>query len=312
MRNTLSSLSYKILTIANQEIPRSVFLKEVSTLLLDDLACSELKFLLKVPQNDTSYEFVQCSKDSFNYEIISTARLGHFLSEEKVDLWTSILNNSFDSDSTFFTNKGTFWTINYGNFAIPYRQKLGLTVENNSSTKGNNTSLLIIPFLYSNVRVGLIQLKQIRREIFSGFGTDNIEEFAQTLNAILINQYTQSLLQERVKELAFLYEMANITNHRSRSFEDMIHEIIKLIPAAWQYPEITSAKITIKGIEYSNSTIDNPVHKLESDIIVDDKKVGNIEVVYTEKRPELFEGAFFKEERNLLNNIAMELAKIIK
>ncbi len=308
----LSSLSYKILTLANQEISRSAFLKEVSILLVDKFSCSDLKLLLKIPQSETNYEFVHYSKDSFNYEIISIESLALIMSKEKLDLWYSILNNSFDSESTFFTEKGTFWTINFDIFSILERQKNGLNVDNITLKNEDNNSLLIVPFLYSNVRAGLIQLEKFSRDVFSNFGKNHIEDFTENLNAIMINQYTQSLLQERIKELSFLYEMANITKNKSYSFEEMIHQIIKIIPAAWQYPKITSVRININGIEYTNKPICNLVHKLESDIIVDNKKVGNIEVIYTEKCPKLFDGPFFEEETKLLNNIAAELATIVK
>ena len=312
MKNTCTKLSYEILKIANREIPRSIFLKEISILLIDWLKCSELKFLLKIPKNETQFELVNSTKDSFDYKIIHLHDLSQYLPEEEsISLWESILNKKFEHSSTFFTEKGTFWTINFGNFAIPYRQKLGLIVNNNILKLNGDYSLLIIPFLYSNERVGLIQMKGIKHEIFSSLGTNLLEEFAQTLSAILINQYTQSLLLERVKELAFLYEMSNITKQKSISLEDILHQIIKLIPPAWQYPEITQARINLNGIDYTNKPIDRCEHKLVADINVENKKCGIIEVIYSEKCPDIAEGPFFNEERNLLNNIATELATII-
>lgn len=311
MRNTLTALSYEILKIANREIPRSIFLKEISNLLIDFLKCSELQFLLKIPKNESQFEFVNWTKNNFDYNIISLNDLPQFFQEkEMTHLWESILNNSFDSSTPFFTEKGTFWTINYGNFSIPYRNKMGLATNINSKIK-SDYSLLIIPFLYSNERVGLIQCKNIERGVFSSLGTNVFEEFAQTLSAILMNQHTQSLLRERVKELAFLYEMLRITKQKSISLEDILHQIIKLIPSTWQYPEITQARITLNGVEYTNTSIDKCEHKLTSDIVVDNKNYGIIEVIYTKKCPDIDEGAFFYEERNLLNSIANELASVI-
>jgi GAF domain-containing protein len=48
-----------------------------------------------------------------------------------------------------------------------------------------------------------------------------------------------------------------------------------------------------------------------TDIIVENETCGKIEVIYTEKCPNIDEGVFLKEERSLLNNIATELATII-
>lgn len=311
MKNALTKLSYEILKIANRDIPRSIFLKEISNVLIDWLKCSELKFLLKIQKNESQFELVHCTNDRFDYKIIHKDNLLLNLPEEEsASLWESILDNEFDYSSTFFTEKGTFWTINFGNLSIPYKRNMG-SIENNTSKPNRNYSLLIIPFLYSNERVGLLHLKNIKQEIFSNIGTNLFEEFAQTLSAILINQYTQALLQERVKELAFLYEMSNITKQKSFSLDDILHHIIKLIPPAWQYPDITQARITLNGVNYTNMPIDRCEHKLGADIIVENEKCGIIEVIYSEKCPDIDEGPFFNEERSLLNNIAIELANII-
>ncbi|MCU4174039.1 hypothetical protein [Carboxylicivirga sp. N1Y90] len=312
MKYTLTKLSYEILKIANREIPRSIFIKEISVLIRDWLECSELTLLLKLHKSETQFELINNTDKGFDYKIINKEDISNQLPEKVIDnLWESILTDKFEHSSSFFTNKGTFWTINFGNFVIPYRQKLGITANNNNAKQNGDYSLLIIPFLYSNERVGLFQLKDVKREIFSSLGTDLLEDFAQTLSAILINQYTQSLLLERVKELAFLYKMSNITKQKSISLEDILHQIIKLIPPTWQYPEITQARIVLNGIDYTNEPIGNCEHKLAADIIVDGNKLGVIEVIYSEKCPNIDEGPFFKEERSLLNNIATELATII-
>ncbi len=312
MKNSLTKLSYEVLKIANSEMPRSIFLKKISNLLIDWFKCPELKILLKIPKRDSQFELVHCTNDNFDYNIIHLNDLPQYLQvEENTKLWVSILDNNFDSSSTFFTEKGSFWIINFENISIPYRVKLGSTVNNKISKPNSNYSLLISPFLYSNERVGLIQLKNLKPEVFSNLGTTIFEEFSQTLSAILINQYTQALLFERVKELDFLYKMSNITKQKSISLDSIILQIIELIPPAWQYPEITTAKITLKDNDSTNTRITKYEHKLVSDIIVDKEKYGVIEVFYTEKCPEIDEGPFFYEERNLLNNIAAELATII-
>ena len=312
MKNTFTKLSYEILKIANRETPRSIFLKEISHKIIESLDCSELKLLLKVPKSKSQFELIHCNDDSFNYNITPIDTLLQNLpTEESAGLWKSILDDKFDSSSTFFSEQGSFWTINFSNISIPYRMQLGATVEKNLSQEENDYSLLIVPVLYNNERVGLIQFKNLKPEVFSSLGTHLFEEFAKTLSVILFNQYTQALLLERVKELAFLYKMSNIMKQRSLSLENIILQIIDLIPPAWQYPEITAARITLSGKEYSNTPLVKSEHKLVSNIVVDNKKCGKIEVMYTEKCPDLDEGPFFHEERSLLNNIAEELATII-
>lgn len=312
MKNSFTKLSYDILKIANREIPRSFFLKEVSNLLLDTLIFSELKILHKIPKEESQYELVSCNKEDFNYNIININELSqHIGKEDNGNLWKSILENKFDSSSTLFSENGSFWTINYDNILIPNQMQLDASSFQNISKQENNYSLLIIPFIYNNQRVGILQIKNLEPRIFSNIGTSIFENFAQTLSIILTNQYIQALLQERVKELAFMYKLSKITKDKSISFENIIQEIIKLIPPAWQYPGITRARLSINGIDYTDAPIDKCEHKLVADIIVNNKKCGIIEVIYTEKCPKIDEGPFFNEERNLLNNIAEEISMII-
>ena len=62
--------------------------------------------------------------------------------------------------------------------------------------------------------------------------------------------YEIDALRERLKELNCLYNLTNIVKNTSISFEDSIQKIVELIPPAWQYPEITCARIVIEGKEY--------------------------------------------------------------
>ncbi|KPL08870.1 MAG: hypothetical protein AMS23_00715 [Bacteroides sp. SM1_62] len=128
----------------------------------------------------------------------------------------------------------------------------------------------------------------------------------------LLNQHTQAALQERVKELSCLYGMSQIAETPYVSLDDLIYSIMDLIPPAWQYPEITRTRIILDGIDYSLPDFESNDNKLASDIMIDNKKRGKIEIIYTRERPELDEGPFLKEERKLLDTVAKELAMIIK
>ncbi|UCG27682.1 MAG: hypothetical protein JSV24_12040, partial [Bacteroidales bacterium] len=176
----------------------------------------------------------------------------------------------------------------------------------------NFKSLVIIPFIFSNERIGLLQLKNSKKDLFSEGEIEAVEEFAQTLGSIMLNQYSQAALQERVKELTCLYGMSQIAKQIDISLEDLLYRIIELIPPALQYPEITQTRIILDDFDFSGPEFEEGKHKLSSEIIVDGHTRGVVEVVYIEKCPELDEGPFLKEERILIDTIADELAIIIK
>jgi len=52
--------------------------------------------------------------------------------------------------------------------------------------------------------------------------------------------------------------------------------------------------------------------KISREIAVTDKWIGTLEVCYLEEKPELEEGPFLKEAKNLINAVAENIAKIIE
>ena len=109
--------------------------------------------------------------------------------------------------------------------------------------------------------------------------------------------------EERVKELQALYEVARAAAEITSS-EELIKRIVALIPPAWQYPEITRGRVVFDGNEYVSEPFEPTRWKQTTDILVDGKTRGVIEVYYLEERPDLDEGPFLAEERKLLDGFA--------
>ena len=86
---------------------------------------------------------------------------------------------------------------------------------------------------------------------------------------------------------------------------------MELIPPAWQYPEVTCARFRLNGQEFKTANWKEKPWKQYSEIVLDGHQVGFLEVCYLEEKPEIDEGPFLKEERNLLNDITERLEAII-
>ena len=127
-----------------------------------------------------------------------------------------------------------------------------------------------------------------------------------------LSHSAEAALRERVKELTCLYGIAQIAGAPGVSLEEILQGIVELIPPAWQYPEITSARIILDGSSYSTPGFREDGQKQKAEIVVNGAPRGVIAVVCLEKRPELDEGPFLKEERDLINAIAEQLASIIE
>jgi hypothetical protein len=119
-------------------------------------------------------------------------------------------------------------------------------------------------------------------------------------------------LGERIKELNCLYSISKLRERTDFSLEDILQAIVDLIPPAWQYPEITCARIIFDGYEFTTTNYKRSKWKLTRDIMVYSERVGTLEVCYIEEKLELDEGPFLREERKLINAIAERIAKFIE
>lgn len=119
-------------------------------------------------------------------------------------------------------------------------------------------------------------------------------------------------LDMRVKQIYCLYGISALLEKRDLPLADILRGIVDLIPPAWQYPEITCARITVEGEEHFTADFEETLWVLTRDLVVAGKDAGRIEVCYREERPAAYEGPFLKEERTLLNVITERVGKIIE
>jgi len=122
----------------------------------------------------------------------------------------------------------------------------------------------------------------------------------------------KAALTERVKELTCLYGIAQIAGQPGISLEETIQGLVELLPPAWQYPEVAFARVILDGISYATQGFCECRQKQTAEIIVDNVPRGVVELVYVEEKPERDEGPFLKEERNLIDAVARQVALVIE
>jgi len=118
-------------------------------------------------------------------------------------------------------------------------------------------------------------------------------------------------LDERLKELRCLYGLSGIVE-QSNSIEEILQRAVDILTPAWRYPYIACARITFENKEYKTDNFKTTKWKQSADIKLNEKLTGRIEVYYLEEKPELEEGPFLKEERDLLDGIAERLGRMIE
>jgi len=127
-----------------------------------------------------------------------------------------------------------------------------------------------------------------------------------------LSHSTKAALTERVKELTCLYGIAQVAAQPGISLEKIIQGIVELLPPAWQYPDTALARIILDGISYTTQGFRECRKKQTAEIIVGGVPRGVVEMVYVEDKPDLDEGPFLKEERNLIDAIARQIALVVE
>jgi len=125
-------------------------------------------------------------------------------------------------------------------------------------------------------------------------------------------EYARYLLNERIKELTTLYRTSQILRTEQKPFEEILKEIVSILPFGWQYTDLAVARIQVNGKEYTTPNFQNAKQKQLAEFKIRSGTVGFVEVAYTEEMPTESEGPFLMEERDLINMVAEMLREYIE
>jgi len=173
-------------------------------------------------------------------------------------------------------------------------------------------SAVLLPLTIGDETTGWLRLSSCEEHPFSEEDLAALGHLAQSCTIALVSQQAQAALRERVKELTGLYSLAQLSERPEISLDELLQGIAELLPPAWQYPDIAIGRIVLDGHSYSSASDRGGDVRQRAPIIVGGFDRGLVEVIYREERPALDEGPFLKEERNLLDAIAREVAVIIE
>jgi hypothetical protein len=109
--------------------------------------------------------------------------------------------------------------------------------------------------------------------------------------------------QERLKELGCINQTTYILKE-GKPIEETLQQIVLLLPAAWQYPDYTAARIKFLDDTFETPEFQETTWKMVQEFNTIDDEKGTVEVFYTKEFTLETEGPFLKEERDLIRNIA--------
>jgi signal transduction histidine kinase len=118
-------------------------------------------------------------------------------------------------------------------------------------------------------------------------------------------------LGERVKELTALHGTVHLLQDRTKPLREVLLEVVALLPPAWQYPEITVARIQLDGLTVATPGFRETPWTQRAPLSTSTGRRGAIEVVYLAERPAEREGPFLIEERHLIDSLADSLSSYL-
>ncbi len=118
--------------------------------------------------------------------------------------------------------------------------------------------------------------------------------------------------EEREKELNLLYSILRLSQKPEIELENIFEKTVEMIPDAFQYPEVTRAKIIFDEEEYRCDDYEESERKLENELSIDESVRGRIQVNCLEERPKEDVGVYLEEEVQLLEAVADILTSIVK
>ena len=119
-------------------------------------------------------------------------------------------------------------------------------------------------------------------------------------------------LKERVKELNTLFSISRIVQQKGNLFGEILQGVVDVIPPAMQYPELSCARIFLKGQEFLTQNFQETERKYSCDIHVQEERIGLVEVCLLEENAEDDEDPFLDEEKGLIDVIGERLGRIVQ
>lgn len=119
-------------------------------------------------------------------------------------------------------------------------------------------------------------------------------------------------LRERVKELKCLYELSHITWDEDTDIQVVLRKTLHILPAAMQHTTVAEARILFDDKEYATKNIKKTKYRIQSPLVIDNRKRGLVEVAYVASRSINTAKPFLKEEKTLLDTVSKELSFIIQ
>ncbi len=118
-------------------------------------------------------------------------------------------------------------------------------------------------------------------------------------------------LDERIKELNCLFEIEEMLHKTELTLDDILAQAVEIIKNSMRYSHICNVEIVYRDSKFKTGKIQKTPLMIKRDIIIQDRSVGWIKVIYLEQKLDDTGNAFLPEEVKTIESIAVRLSHYI-
>ena len=140
---------------------------------------------------------------------------------------------------------------------------------------------------------------------------------SSTVYHVVVTDVTEQVrleeaLRERIKEITCLSSISALLDAPGLSLEALLEKTVALIPPAWQFPEITAARIFLHENSVQTPNFRTSARSMLKKVFVNGKPVGRIEVCCLAEHWPRNANPFLPEKYPLLVAVAAALGRVIE
>lgn len=115
-------------------------------------------------------------------------------------------------------------------------------------------------------------------------------------------------LMERNKELSCLYSLSQLMGEIHRHMDDLLGQVVALLPSAFQQPDMTYARLRLGAKIYETPGYAESDLMLRSDLIISDEKRGSLSVAVRGYAPRT---GFLEDEKDLFSTVVRQVVILV-
>jgi PAS domain S-box-containing protein len=225
----------------------------------------------------------------------------------------AILQNKMSRSEEFITDRGSFWTnsstLLLQKFSSEERSKF-----RNQCNRSGYESIALIPIKLDEENLGLLQLNDKRRNIFSEEMINYFEDLCDSIGLAIQIKNREEELKSKTKLLDFenkllnsLYKINQLLNRFDLSDDEIYENIFIILNHVLAFPQFTYIYFEIETKVFQSDNFTLTSNHIKKKIYINGINVGKIIFSFTDESPEYFDDLLKSEFSNFIEMIAAHL-----